>query len=111
MIDARRMEVYTALFDAAGQRIKPTTAEIIDENSFADLLTTRQIMFFGDGAEKCQAVLQSNPNAQFSNGFVNSARYLTDRAAAKFAQSDFEDIAYFEPFYLKDFIAGKKAVK
>jgi tRNA threonylcarbamoyladenosine biosynthesis protein TsaB len=111
MIDARRMEVYTAQFDAAGQRIKPTTAEIIDEISFADLLATRQILFFGDGAEKCQAVLQRNPNAQFSNGFVNSARYLTNKAAAKFARADFEDIAYFEPFYLKDFIAGKKAVK
>jgi len=107
MIDARRMEVYTAIFNAKGERINPTTAEIIDENSFAELLNNNKILFFGDGAEKCRETL-NNPNAQFLEGFTNSAAYLTKRATEKFASKDFEDVAYFEPYYLKDFIAGKK---
>ncbi len=110
MIDARRMEVYTAIFDTHGKKVKPTTAEIIDENSFADLLNDDTILFFGDGASKCQAVLGGNPNAQFVSEFSNSAAYLGKKANEKFAAGDFEDVAYFEPFYLKDFIAGKKAL-
>ena len=110
MIDARRMEVFTTLFDAKGSKIQPTSAEIIDENSFADLLKTNKIIFFGDGAAKCSEVLGTNPNAQITAEFQNSARYLTKRALEKFLAKDFEDTAYFEPYYLKDFIAGKKAV-
>ena len=108
MIDARRMEVYTALFDSGGNRIKATSAEIIDENSFSEYLQSNSILFFGDGAEKCQAVLGSNPNVSFLNGFTNSATYLTQKAAQKFADKDFEDVAYFEPFYLKDFLVTPK---
>jgi tRNA threonylcarbamoyladenosine biosynthesis protein TsaB len=108
MIDARRMEVYTAIFKPNGENIVPTAAEIIDENSFASLLKENQILFFGDGAEKCREVLGHNPNAHFLPGFTNSATHLTKKAAEKFAQKDFVDVAYFEPFYLKDFIAGKK---
>jgi len=107
MIDARRMEVYTAIFNTKGERIKPTAAEIIDENSFAKLLNNNKVLFFGDGAEKCRETLH-NPNSQFLEGFTNSAAYLTKRATEKLAMKDFEDVAYFEPFYLKDFIAGKK---
>jgi len=110
MIDARRMEVYTAIFNTNGKNIVPTAAEIIDEHSFADLLKNNQILFFGDGAEKCREVLGHNPNAQFLPGFTNSATHLSKKAAEKFARKDFEDVAYFEPFYLKDFIAGKKSV-
>jgi tRNA threonylcarbamoyladenosine biosynthesis protein TsaB len=110
MIDARRMEVYTAIFDVNGTVIKPTAAEIIDEHSFADVLGEHKILFFGDGAEKCSEVLGGHPNADFLPGFVNSATYLTKKAIEKFAAKEFEDVAYFEPFYLKDFIAGKKAV-
>jgi tRNA threonylcarbamoyladenosine biosynthesis protein TsaB len=109
MIDARRMEVYTAIFDTNGQRIKPTTAEIIDEHSFSELLSKHKILFFGDGALKCQAILGDNQNASFAD-FSNSAAYLTKKAHEKFLAGDFEDVAYFEPFYLKDFIAGKKAL-
>ena len=109
MIDARRMEVYTAIFTAEGKRIKPTSADIIDADSFSDLLQTHKILFFGDGAEKCRSVLNGNPNARFLPGFVNSAIYLTNKAAEKFIKKDFEDVAYFEPYYLKDFIAGKSA--
>ena len=109
MIDARRMEVFTAIFTMDGQSVRPTAAEIIDENSFADLLANNKILFFGDGAEKCRSVLGRNPNALFFEGFVNSAACLTKRALHKFLTKEFEDVAYFEPYYLKDFIAGKKA--
>ncbi len=110
MIDARRMEVFTAVFNSKGERIKPTSAEIIDENSFSDLLKTNKILFFGDGAVKCSEVLGSNPNAAIIPGFINSARYITKKATEKYEAKDFEDVAYFEPYYLKDFIAGKKSV-
>ena len=110
MIDARRMEVYTAIFNTKGENIKPTAAEIIDENSFAELLKNNKILFFGDGADKCQTTLGNNPNAIFLPGFTNSATHLTKKAFEKFKQKDFEDVAYFEPYYLKDFIAGKKAL-
>lgn len=107
MIDARRMEVFTAVFDANGEKIKPTAAEIINEDSFADLLGENKILFFGDGAQKCQSTLGGKPNAAFLPGFVNSATYLSQKALEKFNNQDFEDVAYFEPYYLKDFIAGK----
>jgi tRNA threonylcarbamoyladenosine biosynthesis protein TsaB len=110
MIDARRMEVYTALFDAKGNRIQPTAAEIIDENSYAELLSKHKILFFGDGAAKCQEILSRYNKASFDVTFANSAVHLTRGAIAGLEEKQFEDVAYFEPFYLKDFIAGKKAV-
>ena len=110
MIDARRMEVFTAVFDSAGNRVQPTSAEIINENSFASILAGNQIIFFGDGAEKCRKVLESHPNAQITGDFVNSAKHLTVKAYEKYLAKEFEDVAYFEPYYLKDFIAGKKSV-
>jgi tRNA threonylcarbamoyladenosine biosynthesis protein TsaB len=110
MIDARRMEVFTAVFDINSNRIKSTSAEIIDENSFSDLLQTKKILFFGDGAEKCRDVLSGNTNAQVISGFQNSSTHLTKTAAEKYLTKDFGDTAYFEPYYLKDFIAGKKSV-
>jgi tRNA threonylcarbamoyladenosine biosynthesis protein TsaB len=109
MIDARRMEVFTAIYDVKGNVIRPTSAEIIDENSFNAILQANEILFFGDGAEKCRAILKAHSNARFVNGFVNSASWLTKRAVEKFEAKIFEDVAYFEPYYLKDFIAGKKA--
>ena len=90
--------------------VRPTSAEIIDENSFADLLKDNKMLFFGDGAEKCRATLSANPNAIFLPGFVNSATYLTQKANEKFRNKEFENVGYFEPYYLKDFIAGKKAM-
>ncbi|WP_295772497.1 tRNA (adenosine(37)-N6)-threonylcarbamoyltransferase complex dimerization subunit type 1 TsaB [uncultured Mucilaginibacter sp.] len=109
MIDARRMEVYTALFDAKGNRLQPTTAEIIDEHSFASVLEQQKVLFFGDGAAKCQEVLGKWSNARFETDFINSAKHLSKGAFEAFSSQKFEDVAYFEPFYLKDFIAGKKA--
>jgi tRNA threonylcarbamoyladenosine biosynthesis protein TsaB len=110
MIDARRMEVYCALFNSEGLKVRSTAADIIDEHSFGEFLSAHKILFFGDGADKCEATLGANPNAQFLTGFVNSATYLTQKAAEKFDKKEFEDVAYFEPYYLKDFIAGKKAL-
>jgi tRNA threonylcarbamoyladenosine biosynthesis protein TsaB len=109
MIDARRMEVYTAIFNQQGQIIKATSAEIIDVNSFAEILTKNKVLFFGDGADKCKDALSSQANARFLPHFANSARHLTQIAFQKFNNAEFVDVAYFEPYYLKDFIAGKKA--
>lgn len=108
MIDARRMEVYTALFDSMGNELKPTSAEIIDESSFADILNKKKIIFFGDGAPKCNDTLANQPNAVFAESFVNSARDLLVPAIQKLNNKAFADVAYFEPYYLKDFIAGVK---
>ncbi|MBD1391793.1 tRNA (adenosine(37)-N6)-threonylcarbamoyltransferase complex dimerization subunit type 1 TsaB [Mucilaginibacter glaciei] len=108
MIDARRMEVYTAIYRSNGEVVKPITAEIIDKDSFAELLAGNDILFFGDGAGKCCEVFSNNSHARFLDGFANSAIHLTQIAADKFDNSDFVDVAYFEPYYLKDFIAGVK---
>jgi tRNA threonylcarbamoyladenosine biosynthesis protein TsaB len=107
MIDARRMEVFTAVFDAEGNKIISTKAEIVDERTFKDLLAHNKILFFGDGAEKCKEVLSASPNAGFLPGFINSAADLSQKAFEKFTKNDFEDVGYFEPYYLKDFV-GKK---
>jgi tRNA threonylcarbamoyladenosine biosynthesis protein TsaB len=111
MLDARRMEVYYAIYDTDCNEIKETCAEIIDERSFSDLLKDHVILFAGDGAGKCRDVLKHQPNAMFFDDFALSSRYMIRFAEEKFAGKAFEDLAYFEPFYLKDFIAGKPRVK
>ncbi|EHQ30196.1 tRNA (adenosine(37)-N6)-threonylcarbamoyltransferase complex dimerization subunit type 1 TsaB [Mucilaginibacter paludis] len=108
MIDARRMEVYTAVFDDAGKEIIPTAAVVIDEASFDDLLTKQQMIFFGDGAQKCKLALGHHPNALFADNFSNSAKDILVPAIQKLNKRNFADVAYFEPYYLKDFIAGVK---
>lgn len=106
MIDARRMEVYCALYDSNGQEIQPTSASIIDENSFADQLAKGAVAFFGDGAAKCRAALGNQPNALFPDiTIVPSARTIGQLATAAFVEGRFEDVATFEPFYLKEFMA------
>lgn len=108
MIDARRMEVYTAMFTTGGELVRPTAAEIIDDNSFAELPSEQQLVIFGDGAEKCIEALAHRGKLAFLSQFENSATQLTQLAEQKFANKDFEDVAYFEPYYLKEFIAGVK---
>ncbi len=109
MIDARRMEVYCAFYDADGREIRPTAAEIIDENSFADLLSSGPVVFFGDGADKCRAVLGEHPNAIFLNEtVVPSARTVGKLAGTLLADCRFEDVATFEPFYLKEFMTTQR---
>lgn len=106
MIDARRMEVYTQLFDSSLNQLQSVSAEIIDENSFASELEQGKVAFFGDGAAKCKEVI-NHPNAVFLNDFESSSRGMIALAEKKFADQEFEDAAYFEPYYLKDFVAGK----
>jgi len=105
MIDARRMEVYTALFDENNQSIEDISAKIIDEDSFSSTLKNKSILFFGDGAGKCQSTLSKNSNVIFSDQGLPSAQYINQIAFQKFLKENFEDVAYFEPYYLKDFIA------
>ncbi len=104
MIDARRMEVYTALFNTEGEAITPVTAEIIDENSFTKYLDKYQIMFFGNGAEKCRSKI-THENALFEGPAKTSARFMQMLSENKYNKREFENVAYFEPFYLKDFVA------
>jgi tRNA threonylcarbamoyladenosine biosynthesis protein TsaB len=111
MIDARRMEVYAAVFDTELNEIKATEAVIVDEHSFEDLLKDHQILFAGDGAPKCKDVLSHQKKAFFNNEFHPSAAFLAPLAEQKFLNKAFEDTAYFEPFYLKDFVAGIPKVK
>lgn len=108
MIDARRMEVYCALYKTNGQEVQPTAAKIIDEQSFADWLAQGPVVFFGDGAEKCRSILGVHPNAVFpAINVLPSARTIGKLAIEAFAQGQFEDVATFEPFYLKDFMTIK----
>lgn len=111
MIDARRMEVYSAMFDESGNEIREIKAEILDEAAYKNELQERQIVFSGSGAEKCEALLSGNPNAFFLSDFNTSAKNMIQLAMEKFRKGEFEDVAYFEPFYLKSFVAGLPRVK
>ncbi|WP_293301227.1 tRNA (adenosine(37)-N6)-threonylcarbamoyltransferase complex dimerization subunit type 1 TsaB [Pedobacter sp. UBA4863] len=103
MIDARRMEVFTAVFDHHLGEIEHTHAKIVDDKSFVLELQGHFISFIGDGAEKCKAVID-NPNAHFNLENFNSASCMSNLAFAAYEVKNFEDVAYFEPFYLKDFV-------
>lgn len=111
MIDARRMEVYAAVFDTSLNEIRVTEAVIVDEHSFGDLLKDHKVLFAGDGAPKCKDILSHQKNAFFNNEFHPSTLYMTPLSEQKFRRKEFEDVAYFEPFYLKDFVAGIPKVK
>ena len=110
MIDARRMEVYTALFDRALKHVTETEAKIIDANSFTEQLNEHPIYFFGNGAEKCKDVI-THPNAHFIDGVKPLAKWMGPLAEKKHAREEFEYMAYFEPFYLKEFVAKKSEIK
>ena len=102
MVDARRMEVYTAVFEN-GQQISETAPAIIDENSFAEYLEQGPCLFIGDGAGKCADVI-IHPNAHFYQCHPKASSMLAPALAA-YRAGDFKDVAYFEPFYLKEFVA------
>lgn len=107
LLDARRMEVYTAVFDGiSGNMITETEAKILDETSFQDF-KDKKVMFVGDGSTKAKEILQLS-EAEFSETSYPSARYLVKKAVGKFNNKEFEDVAYFEPFYLKEFQGVKK---
>ena len=104
MIDARRMEVYSAFYNNDLDIIKDISADIIDENSYDKFLSENKLVFFGDGADKCSDTIK-HKNAIFRDDVFPSAAYMIKLAESKFNNKDFEDTAYFEPFYLKDFVA------
>ncbi len=110
MIDARRMEVYYALFRDNLSTVENTRAQVVNENTFSNLLQEKKVVFFGNGAQKCREVIHS-PNAFFLPDVWPSAQGMIKEAEQKFRRKEFVDLAYFEPFYLKDFVAGKPKVK
>jgi tRNA threonylcarbamoyladenosine biosynthesis protein TsaB len=111
MIDARRMEVYCAICDPDGKEVRKPAAEIITENSFDEFRDKNILVYAGDGALKCKPQLDNNPGMIFLEKMDASAKFMIGLAEQRFAEKKFEDIAYFEPFYLKDFVAGKPRVK
>lgn len=116
MIDARRMEVYCAVFDAEMHRIKDTNAVIFDESFQLSSLTSHlspstRLWLFGDGAPKLKVLFKDDPQIHIVDEFTPSAGYMASLADQALKAKDFVDVAYFEPFYLKDFVAGKPHVK
>ena len=106
MIDARRMEVYTALYTRGLQHVTPTEAKVIDSSAFGAQVSEHPVYFFGNGAKKCRDII-SHPNAHFISGITPMAKWMSPLAEKAHARGQFEDVAYFEPFYLKEFIATK----
>tara|TARA_B100001142_G_C14336179_1_gene655983 strand:+ start:1625 stop:2302 length:678 start_codon:yes stop_codon:yes gene_type:complete len=107
MIDARRMEVFSSIYDQANKEVRQIQADIVDENTYAKFFVDK-ILFFGDGALKCKTII-SSANATFIEGVLPSAQDMGELAFRKFINNEFESTAYFEPYYLKDFVTGKKA--
>lgn len=110
MIDARRMEVYNGVYDHQLNEIKPVSADVVDNNTFGKFLQDKKVWFFGDGAAKCRNVIKSS-NALFRDDVLPSATGMAALAYKNYLNKNFENTAYFEPFYLKDFVAGKSKVK
>lgn len=106
MIDARRMEVYTALYTRALQHVKETEAKVIEPDSFREQLDQHPVYFLGNGAMKCKDVIE-HANAHFIDGIRPLAKWMSPLAEKRHANGMFEDVAYFEPYYLKEFIAKK----
>ncbi len=104
MLDARRMEVYAAFYTPHMVVVKDVAADIIDENSYKELLKDHHICFFGNGSAKCKEVLV-DPKAHFIEGLNPSAGSMILPVINHYREDQFEDVAYFEPFYLKDFVA------
>lgn len=107
LLDARRMEVYSAIYDANYNQIRDTEAQILTEDSFKEYLENGKVYFIGNGVEKTKALINHN-NAIFIEHKLPSANEMSLLAFNKYKFGDFEDVAYFEPYYLKDFVALKK---
>ncbi len=106
MLDARRMEVYSAVFNSEHKQIRDTEAQILDENSFTKYLENGKVYFIGNGVEKTKTLI-NHSNAVFVENKLPSAKEMSLLAFTKYKKNDTEDVAYFEPYYLKDFIALK----
>lgn len=104
MIDARRMEVYSSIFNTKGETVREIKAEIIEESSFSELLEKQQLIFFGDGSSKIKNTV-THKNAIYLDDIGTSSLYMCELAEEAFKNKKFENVAYFEPFYLKDFVA------
>ena len=104
MIDARRMEVYAAVYDRALHPLRPVQADIVEADTYLPFLEAHPMYFFGNGAAKCKEILQ-HPNARFIEGIEPLAKWMFPLAEKRIALEQFEDVAYFVPFYLKDFVA------
>jgi len=104
MIDARRMEVYSAFFNSNGDFEREVKAEIIDEDSYQEILKNRKMLFFGDGSEKIHEIV-NHEKAVFIENIQPSSKDMIELSESNFSSKQFEDVAYFEPFYLKDFVA------
>ncbi|HRS53387.1 MAG TPA: tRNA (adenosine(37)-N6)-threonylcarbamoyltransferase complex dimerization subunit type 1 TsaB [Bacteroidales bacterium] len=111
LIDARRMEVYSSVYNTNNEQIREILAEVIDENSFSEFLKYTRVFFAGDALSKCKEVLHKKTNAIFIDNFLPSAKWLCPVAYKLYENKEFANLAYFEPFYLKDFIAKKSKVK
>lgn len=109
MLDARRMEVYAQITNTALQTVKETSADIVEANTYDEYLQNNVVYFFGNGADKCKEVI-THPNARFIENIVPLAKSMFPLAEKRMAEERFEDVAYFVPFYLKDFVA-KEAKK
>lgn len=103
MIDARRMEVYSALYDNSLNEVREIRADIVDQDTYKEYLEKSSVYFFGNGAEKCMTTI-ANGNAQLIDNVYPSAKYMARLAEQAFLNKEFVDVAYFEPFYLKDFV-------
>ena len=103
MLDARRMEVYCNIMNSSGSIIQEDKAVVLNEESFSDILKENTMIFFGDGASKFKPLVKENPNAIFIEDFTCSASGMVELASSKFEKKEFENLAYFEPFYLKPF--------
>lgn len=104
MIDARRMEVYAAIYDRALNPVKEVSADIIGADSYTEYLEQHPVYFFGNGAAKCKEAIK-HPNARFVDGIQPLARWMFPLADRQYLDGTFQDVAYFEPFYLKEFVA------
>ena len=110
MLDARRMEVYSAVYDSNYKQIRETQAQILDEHSFSDYLEKGKVYFIGNGVEKTKTLIK-HPNANFIGDKLPSANEMSKLSYDKYKMDDAEDVAYFEPYYLKDFVALKPKAK
>ena len=106
MIDARRMEVYSAVYDRALNEVREIRADIVDSNTYREYLDSHPVWFMGNGSDKCRGTI-SHPNARFLDDIVPEARWMFPLAEQSVNRGEFRDVAYFEPYYLKDFIAVK----
>ena len=111
MIDARRMECYTAIYGPNAEELKAVSADIIEPGIYDSYLDRGEVVFVGDGAAKTRGILGCHPNARYAGDFAISATGMLTVALEKLKKGQVEDVAYFEPYYLKDFVAKKSVVR